>query len=266
MENINSTLKGLVFNIQRYSIHDGTGIRTVVFFKGCPLKCPWCANPESRLAVKPTTWRKNGQVETIGKWLTVSEVVDEVMKDEVFFRTSGGGVTLSGGEVLMQSEFARLVLKELTDLGIHTALETTGCFPKEHLLSLAPYLNEVLFDLKIMIADRAKEVIGINVDVVKENFEAICSVPEITVIPRIPLIPDYTVDSENIGLIIDYLKMNNIKQVHLLPFHQYGSNKYEYLGWEYQMKDAKKLSAESLDLIYQTFKTQKISPVLDGLA
>lgn len=266
MGEVNNELKGLVFNIQRYSIHDGTGIRTVVFLKGCPLKCPWCANPESRRAVTPTTWVKNGQTEIIGEWLTVSEVVAEVLKDEIFFRTSGGGVTLSGGEVLMQTAFAQALLKAFYELGIHTAIETTGCYPKERLASLCPYLNEILFDLKLMDPEQSKKVIGADISTVKANFELAIAQSDIEVIARIPLIPSYTVIPDNLIAIINYLHSLDVKTVHLLPFHQYGSSKYDYLGWEYPLKDTPTLSVDALKVIQQMFEDAKLTPVLEGLA
>lgn len=121
-------LKGLVFNIQRYSLNDGSGIRTIVFFKGCALKCPWCSNPESQS--NKIEFMKNRQnplkLKEVGKWYTVDELTKEVLKDEIFFETSGGGVTLSGGEVLMQGEFATKFLQNLKEHEINTAIETCG--------------------------------------------------------------------------------------------------------------------------------------------
>ncbi|MBL1229808.1 glycyl-radical enzyme activating protein [Enterococcus sp. BWB1-3] len=258
--------KGLLFNIQRYSIHDGGGIRTIVFLKGCPLACPWCSNPESRLAVQPTSWVKNGKKETVGKWYDVETVVNEVLKDEIFYRTSGGGVTLSGGEVLMQADFAAELLAELHDLGIHTAIETTGCFPVDRLAKLLPYLDQVLFDLKLMNAADAKRVIGLDVNTIKENFELAAAYrDEIDLIPRVPLIPGYTAVQNNLLEIIDYLNRLDIKEVHLLPFHQYGSSKYEYLGWNYEMKDSEPLSKKTITEIRELFENNGIHPNVDGL-
>ncbi|WP_440897424.1 glycyl-radical enzyme activating protein [Amphibacillus sp. Q70] len=257
--------KGLVFNIQRYSVHDGGGIRTIIFLKGCPLRCPWCANPESRKAVEPTTWNKNGQEETIGEWRSVDELVDQVMKDEIFYRTSGGGVTLSGGEVLMQSDFAAHLLEEFYNLGIHTAIETTGCFPVKKIKTLVPYLNQVLFDLKIMDEHNARQVIGTNVSIVKENFEYLLNETDVDLVPRIPLIPGFTDSSENIKAIIDYLLALGIYDVHILPFHQYGSSKYEYLGWEYTMKDVDTLTKAEVNTIKNMFEDQGIQANIDGL-
>lgn len=257
--------KGLVFNIQRYSIHDGSGIRTIVFLKGCPLACPWCANPESRGPVEPVTWVKNGKKEVVGEWKTVDEVLEEIMKDEIFFRSSKGGVTISGGEVLMQHEFAGELLNELKYLGIHTAIETTGCFNKERLASLLPHLDQVLFDLKIMDQQRLTEVIGSSVELVKENFELALQYEGVEVVPRIPLIPGYTATKENLLAIIEYLNSLNITEVHLLPFHQYGSSKYEYLNMPYSLKDVDVLTGEEITEITQLFAEHGIHGNVDGL-
>ncbi|MBL1226422.1 glycyl-radical enzyme activating protein [Enterococcus sp. BWR-S5] len=257
--------KGLVFNIQRYSIHDGGGIRTIIFLKGCPLACPWCSNPESRKGVQPSSWQKNGRTETIGEWYDVDTLVDEAMKDEIFYRTSGGGVTLSGGEVLMQADFAAKLLEELHELGIHTAIETTGCFPIERLSKLLPHLDQILFDLKIMDEDMSKRVIGADVTTVKENFEAALAAEAVDVIPRIPLIPSYTDSRDNLLSIIEYLKQLGVLSVHLLPFHQYGSNKYDYLGWDYEMEDTAVLSKREISAIKELFEAEGINASVDGL-
>ncbi|MDR1568123.1 MAG: glycyl-radical enzyme activating protein [Streptococcaceae bacterium] len=257
--------KGLVFNIQRYSVHDGGGIRTIVFLKGCPLRCPWCSNPESRKAVQPASWIKNGKEETVGEWRLVNELVDEVMKDDIFYRTSGGGVTLSGGEVLMQADFAAMLLKELSDLGVHTAIETTGCFPVERIKTLMPYLNQVLFDLKIMDSEDSKRVIGADIAVVKANFEYLLTQDDVELIPRIPLIPGYTDSMDNILEIVTYLSSLGVTAVHLLPFHQYGSSKYDYLSWEYTMKDVEPLSKTEIETVQKAFEAHGIVANIDGL-
>ncbi len=257
--------KGLIFNHQRYSVHDGGGIRTLVFLKGCPLRCPWCSNPESRKQVETTTWKKNGRIEQIGQWWSVEELLDEVLKDEIFYRTSGGGVTLSGGEVLMQAEFASEFLQELKELGIHTAIETTGCFPVERLKKLVPYVDQVLFDLKIMDHDKAKRVIGLDQKIVQENFDYLLTQEQLQVIPRVPLIPEFTTNEKNIQQIIAFLNKRSVQEVHLLPFHQYGSSKYDYLGWEYSMKEAQTLKQVEIEKIKMKFEEAGISANIDGL-
>lgn len=157
-----------IFNIQRYSLNDGEGIRTVVFFKGCPHLCPWCANPESISGKIQTVRREakclhcakclrdadecpSGAFERIGRDISLDALEREVMKDDIFFRTSGGGVTLSGGEVLMQAEFATRFLQRLRLWGVSCAIETAGDAPASKLLPLAKLCDEVLFDLKIKI-------------------------------------------------------------------------------------------------------------------
>lgn len=243
--------KARIFNIQRYSLNDGQGIRTVVFFKGCPHRCPWCANPES-LSPKIETVRReskclrcvrcrqdanecpSGAWEHIGRDVTLDQLERDVLKDEIFFRASGGGVTLSGGEVLMQAEFATRFLQRLRQLGIRTAIETAGDTAFSRLLPLAQACDEVLFDLKIMDDERAREVLNINQPRVLNNFERLLK-EGIRVTPRLPLIPGFTLTDENVAQILTFLAPLPVKEVHLLPFHQYGEPKYHQLDKVWQM-------------------------------
>lgn len=240
-----------IFNIQRYSLNDGQGIRTVVFFKGCPHTCPWCANPESMSPRIETVRRESkclhcatcmqdaeecpsGAWENIGRDVTLEELEREVLKDEVFFRASGGGVTLSGGEVLMQAEFATRLLQRLQRWGIRTAIETAGDTSPRRLLPLARACDEVLFDLKIMNAEQARTVLNMNQPRVLENFRLLVA-EGIKVIPRLPLIPGFTLNEENVTQILTFLAPLPIDEVHLLPFHQYGEPKYSLLDREWAM-------------------------------
>ena len=251
-----------IFNIQRYSLNDGQGIRTVVFFKGCPHTCPWCANPESLSPRIETVWRESkclhcapclrdadecpsGAFERIGRDITLDELEREVLKDDIFFRTSGGGVTLSGGEVLMQAPFATRFLQRLRRLGIQCAIETAGDAPASRLLPLAKACDEVLFDLKIMDAVQAREVVNMNLPRVLENLRLLVS-EGIHVIPRLPLIPGFTLSTENLQRALTLLTSSGIKQVHLLPFHQYGEPKYRLLGQQWSMKDVPAPSAQEV--------------------
>ena len=243
--------KARIFNIQRYSLNDGQGIRTVVFFKGCPHRCPWCANPES-LSPKIETVRReskclrcvrcrqdanecpSGAWEHIGRDVTLDQLERDVLKDEIFFRASGGGVTLSGGEVLMQAEFATRFLQRLRQLGIRTAIETAGDTAFSRLLPLAQACDEVLFDLKIMDDERAREVLNINQPRVLNNFQRLLK-EGIRVTPRLPLIPGFTLTNENVAQILTFLAPLPVSEVHLLPFHQYGEPKYHQLDKVWQM-------------------------------
>ena len=242
-----------IFNIQRYSLHDGSGIRTVVFFKGCPLSCPWCANPESR-SHQTTYMRRmakcleceecemdvdecpSGAWEQVGTDMTLDEVLAQVAKDDVFFDTSQGGITLSGGEVLNQPHFAIELLTRLKQLGYRTAVETSGHGSTTQLLRIGQLCDEVLFDFKIMDREKAKQVIGLNLDKVLENFTRLVG-QGVHVVPRLPLIPGYTLDLLNIDKVLRFLEPFEVEDIHLLPFHQYGANKYQTLGMEYLMKD-----------------------------
>lgn len=248
-----ATAQGRIFNIQRYSLNDGQGIRTVVFFKGCPHTCPWCANPESMSGKIHRVRRKakclhcqpclndaqecpSGAMELIGQNVTLEALLQKILKDEVFYRTSGGGVTLSGGEVLMQAEFASQLLQRLQALGINTAIETAGDAPLAHLLALAEHCDQVLFDLKIMDTETAKRLLNINQPRVLANFTALAQ-RGINQLPRLPLIPGYTLSRENLAQVLAFLTPFGLQEIHLLPFHQYGEAKYALLGREYLLHD-----------------------------
>ena len=251
-----------IFNIQRYSLNDGAGIRTVVFFKGCPHRCPWCANPES-ISPKIETVRReskclhcapclrdadecpSGAFERIGRDVTLVELEREVMKDDVFFRSSGGGVTLSGGEVLMQAPFATQLLKRLRRYGIHTAIETAGDAPLSRLLPLARQCDEVLFDLKIMDPEQARSVTAVNLPRVMENLTQLVA-EGINVIPRVPLIPGYTLTDANMASVLAFLLPSGIRQLHLLPFHSYGEPKYRLLGQQWSMREVSPPTADEV--------------------
>ncbi|MBU3160354.1 [formate-C-acetyltransferase]-activating enzyme [Clostridium frigoris] len=273
-------MKALIFNIQRYSLHDGSGIRTIVFFKGCPLKCPWCCNPEStrfdiqkvRISNKcihcnhcafdvdecPT-----GAITEFGKYMTVEEIMCEVQKDMIFYRTSTGGVTLSGGEVLSQSVFAKELLKKLKNLGINTAIETSGQGNTKDLINLAPYLDLILFDLKIMDEKKSKLLLGADIDLIKLNIETLVKMHK-KVIPRVPLIPGFTLNDENIKAIIIFVKSLNLTEIHILPFHQYGSNKYKLLDREYKLINMSVPSNEDIEKIRNEMLNNGLKVVIGG--
>ncbi|MCL8316037.1 [formate-C-acetyltransferase]-activating enzyme [Enterobacter cloacae subsp. cloacae] len=254
-----------IFNIQRYSLNDGAGIRTVVFFKGCPHRCPWCANPES-ISPKIETVRReskclhcapclrdadecpSGAFERIGRDVTLDELEREVMKDDVFFRSSRGGVTLSGGEVLMQAPFATQLLKRLRRYGIHTAIETAGDAPLSRLLPLARQCDEVLFDLKIMDPEQARSVTAVNLPRVLENLTQLVA-EGINVIPRVPLIPGYTLTDANMASVLAFLLPSGVRQLHLLPFHSYGEPKYRLLGQQWSMREVSPPTADEVAAI-----------------
>lgn len=274
-----------IFNIQRYSLHDGGGIRTIVFFKGCPFTCPWCCNPES-LSMKPQLFHKEilcmncskkvnglcdtkvedcptGAKEIIGNMQSVEQVYDIVKRDYAFYESSGGGITLSGGEFLLQSEFAVALLKKCKANNIHTAVETTMALPVEYLEQLINYIDLFLIDFKIMDTAQSKKILNLDVDVMLKNVQYILDHGG-KIIPRIPLILNYTATKENLSLIIDILKEMHLKEVHLLPFHQLGEGKYKSIQKQYTCHDLKPFSDEEIAQIETMFINEGFKTIIHG--
>lgn len=171
-------VSGRIFDIQRYSIHDGVGIRTIVFLKGCALRCRWCCNPESQeFAIE--TMMVNGRPKTIGRDVTVREVMETVRRDMPYYGRSGGGLTLSGGESLLQPEFSAALLQAAKDMGISTAIESMGYARFEVIKTLLPYLDTYLMDIKHMNAEKHKEFTGKENTMMVENArkiaESVCA-------------------------------------------------------------------------------------------
>jgi len=273
-------MRALILNIQRYSLHDGSGIRTIVFFKGCPLNCPWCSNPESISSTIQKVRIHNkcihchhcdfdidecptGAMTEFGKYMTIDEVLIEIQKDMIFFRTSNGGVTLSGGEVLSQSIFAKELLKRLKSLGINTTIETSGQGSTQSLIELAPYLDLILFDLKIMDDKKSRLLLGADINLIKLNIKTLIFMNK-RVIPRVPLIPGYTLNDDNIREIIIFVKSLNLTEIHLLPFHQYGSNKYKLLNKEYKLLDIAIPSATDVEEIANEMINEGLKVIIGG--
>jgi pyruvate formate lyase activating enzyme len=289
-------ITGTVLNIQRYCSHDGPGIRTNVFLKGCSLRCKWCGNPESirikpeisydpkkckgkecSICLKPpftegafyfvegddTKVKVNWQLamhcdeemaslcptsalEMFGKKMTVNEVVDEVEKDASFYRSTGGGMTISGGDVMLQPDFAAALLKEAHDRGINTAIETASNAPWEFLEKVLPHVDTVLHDIKLMDSERHKKWTGVGNKRILENFKkAYETFPDIDFIARTPLIPGVNADDEHILGVLEFIKPHkNVIDYELLPYHRFGLGKYESLGVIYELDDYKTPSDE----------------------
>jgi len=219
---------GRIFDIQRYSIHDGRGIRTIVFFKGCFLRCKWCCNPESQ------SYQIEGD---IGRDVSVDEVMAAVERDRVYYRRSGGGLTLSGGEILFQPDFARDVLQAAKLRGIHTSIESTAIAEYEKIEKLLPFLDVFLMDIKHMNSDKHKAFTGQRNEKALENAKKIAmSATELII--RVPVIPGFNAMVEEISDIARFAeKLQGVEEIHLLPYHRFGEGKYTSLGREYPMED-----------------------------
>ena len=230
-------LTGRIFNIQRFSIHDGDGIRTVVFLKGCPLRCRWCCNPESQ-EYRIQKMTVDGKEKTIGDDVTVAEIMTEAEKDRPYYRRSGGGVTLSGGESLSQPDFARELLKTARQNGIHTAIESTACAEYPIIESILPYINQFLLDIKHINTTKHQEYTGKSNRLMLENAVKIAASAQTDLSIRIPVIPGFNATPEEITAITHFANdLKTIKKIHLLPYHRLGQDKYTGLNREYPMND-----------------------------
>jgi pyruvate formate lyase activating enzyme len=271
---------GLLFDIMRYALHDGPGIRTTVFFKGCPLSCWWCHNPEGQsgkpnlmffgnrclgcgdcIPVCPhgAVQRVNGVVHTTsacqvcgtcaeacptgarkvaGRWMTVSEVMHEIERDLIFWDESGGGVTFSGGEPLAQARFLESLLDACREKRIDTVVETCGLANKDGLLELSEKVGLFLYDLKILDPVKHKKYTGVANDSILANLEALARSNK-PVVVRFPVIPEINDDSENIRQMVGLLSRLQLWRIHLLPYHQTGTEKYKRLGRGFRMEQVK---------------------------
>ena len=227
--------KGRIFNIQRFSIHDGPGVRTIIFLKGCPLRCRWCCNPESQ------EWRFEtivtaGVSKTVGRDVTVGEVLEEIKRDRVYYnRSGGGGVTLSGGECLWQPDFSEALLRACHEIGITTAIETTGYAEMDVIRRLLPYVDTVLMDIKHTDGKKHEAFTTRNNALILENARHIAREAK-RLIVRTPVIPTFNDTEEEIRAIAEFAKsLGTVKEMHLLPYHRIGSDKYAGLGRTYTM-------------------------------
>lgn len=246
--------RGRIFDIQRYSIHDGNGIRTIVFLKGCVLRCRWCCNPESQ-NYDIETMMVQGEPKVIGEDITVGEVMKIVEKDRPYYRRTGGGLTLSGGESLCQPEFARDLLRAAQDAGITTALESMGCADYSVIESILPYLDQYLLDIKHMNPAKHKEFTGRSNELMLENARKIAASHETELSIRVPVIPGFNDTEEEIRAIAAYAKeIGNVRRMHLLPYHRLGQDKYAGLNRPYLMGEVEPPTNEKMERLLETAK------------
>ena len=214
-----ANVTGQIFKIQRYSIHDGPGIRTTIFLQGCPLRCWWCHNPESQPSGSTTA-------RTIG----VNTLIREIEQDTLFFDHSNGGVTFSGGEPLAQPDFLMALLKACREREIHTAVDTAGFAPAHVMEQVATLCDLILFDIKPMDDNEHRQYTGVSVKPVLENL-ALLQTLDVDLRLRLPLIPHITATDSNLDRVIETLAAHNrFRTLDLLPFHRTGEAKYNRLG------------------------------------
>lgn len=288
-----------ITNIQKFSIHDGDGIRTTVFFKGCPLKCEWCHNPETQRfekemqvdrekctgcgtcasvcpngAVRMTedhrpSWDPKactfcgkcenfcpaGVREIVGREYTVKELTKELMKDQMFYEESGGGVTFSGGEVMsMDMDFILAMAKELKRQDVTLTIDTCGYVPYERFEKILPYVNTFLYDVKVMDPELHKKYMGTENKLILENLIRL-SQDGARIYIRIPTIKEVNGNEENMKETIAFLKQHDIHPagVNLLPYHDTGSGKYAKLDMEYKGTDLHAPDKEEMEALAALF-------------
>ncbi len=264
-------VKGLVYDIRGFSVNDGPGIRKTIFFKGCPLRCSWCHNPES-FDFKPWKWLKDektasykrSKMELIGKYYTPDEIMEEVVEDLAFFEQSSGGVTLSGGEPLLQADFAYQVLLRSKKYGMHTCVDTSGFVPWKDLQKVASVTDLFLYDLKLADAALHKKHTRQDNGIIIENLlklnHADCDLQL-----RIPLVEGITDTPENLdGLTRIAEKLSGLKRIDLLPYHPIARTKYRRLNLPYHLDKMPEYPAEKAKKIVQRFSNLATTVTLGG--
>ena len=255
--------KGRIFNIQRFSIHDGPGIRTIVFFKGCFMRCAWCCNPESQ-AYEIQTMVENGKTKTVGQDVTVEEILPELLADEPFYRRSGGGITLSGGEILGQPDFAAALLQVCHEHGLHTAVESTANAPFESIQKILPHLDLFLMDIKHIDSAKHKEFTGADNHLILENAKKIAQ-SGVELIIRTPVVPGFNDTAEEIKAISKFAaSLPNVQEHHLLPYHRLGSDKYAGLGRNYALKEILPPPAEKMEYLLSVAEESGLKVQIGG--
>ena len=294
-------MEGYIFNVQHFSVHDGPGIRTIVFMKGCPLHCKWCSNPESHKSLpeiaynpdkcigesckrclpycpqKAINWNDKMELALVdfnrcndclncakvcpskalsvyGKKMSAGEVVDLVDEDLNFYSRSGGGITLSGGEPLLQRDFALAILKESKARGIHTAMETTGYGKWDDIKDVLEWVDYILIDLKHTNEEKHRNFTGVSNQVILENLVKIREFfPNKKMHIRTPVIPGFNDSAEELAKIREFIdsELTNVRY-ELLKYHSYGKNKYAFTGRCYPMHSEQKIEDE----LFATFKEQ----------
>ena len=242
--------KGRIFDIQRFSIHDGKGIRTIVFLKGCVLRCKWCCNPESQ-EYKIQTMIVQGKPKIIGEDVTVRDVLEIVEKDRPYYRRSNGGLTLSGGESLCQPDFCEALLRGAKERGLRTALESMACADYKVIERILPYLDEYLMDIKHTNPEKHKRFTGRSNELMMENAKKVAA----ELIIRVPVIPTFNATEEEIeGIARFAASLPGVKKLHLLPYHRLGQDKYEGLGRDYELKDILPPTSETMNKLLAAAK------------
>ncbi len=258
-----NNVRGRIFDIQRFSTHDGPGVRTIVFLKGCPLRCRWCCNPESQ-SYEVQQMNQKGKLKTVGYDTTVGEVMEEIIRDMPYYRRSGGGLTLSGGECLRQPDFATALLEAAHQNGINTAIETTGFAQWDVTERIISHVDTVLMDIKHINSSKHKEFTTRPNELILENAVKIAQKAKKLII-RVPVIPGFNDTKEEIGEIAKFTRdLPNVNEIHLLPYHRMGKDKYDGLSRPYLMGDVPSPTREKMNELLEVCKSFGLTTHLGG--
>lgn len=259
----NNSVVGRIFDIQKFSTHDGPGIRTIVFLKGCILRCRWCCNPESQ-SYRIQRMKTKDVTKVIGCDTTVGEVMKKILQDMPYYRRSGGGVTLSGGEALCQTEFVKALLSECKKNGITTAVETTACLPWDMIEPVLPLLDTVLMDIKHTDSQKHEEFCGLRNELILQNAKKIAG-NGANLIIRVPVIPTFNDTAEEIRNIAAFAaSLPGVNEIHLLPYHRLGYDKYVGLEREYKMGDVLPPSKEKMEELRKVAESVGLTAIIGG--
>lgn len=266
-------MKGLIFSVKKYSVHDGPGIRVTFFMKGCPLNCMWCHNPEgiSPMPQKANLVRRIGEKEfteitQVGEYYSVENILEILDKERIFIDQSGGGVTFSGGEPLYQPEFLLEALKACKENGYHTAVDTSGYAREEDFKAAIPYTDLFLFDIKHMDDSIHAKLTGLSNKLILSNYLVLLNAGK-EIMVRFPLIPGCNDDLAHLAKLRSYLTVNkreNLKKLCLLPFHKTGTAKYRKFGAEYKMTGTEQPTPERMNELKQFFAETGIAIKIGG--
>jgi pyruvate formate lyase activating enzyme len=292
--------KGIIFDIQGFSVHDGPGCRTVIFLKGCPLRCGWCSNPEGTqtrpeimyyksdcmrdyvcingcqhhavsfknkgdfISINRMICKKCTDIQCLrachqnalriaGYHITVEELMKKIQRDRQYWGT-GGGITLSGGEPLFQSEFAIGILKQCYDSYIHTALETCGYISYKVYEYALSYIDWIFFDIKHMNSEIHQKGTGLPNELILENASRIAAQGDYHMIIRMTIIPGFNDSSKNVAATAKFIKKIGLEEVNILPLHHLGTSKYEQLGKKYTYNEINSPGLEKMEEIKRIFE------------
>lgn len=223
-------MKVRVTNIQRFSLHDGPGIRTTVFLKGCNLTCPWCANPEN-IDFCITKYKNDHEEGSFGYDISLEDLLVEILKDQKYYELNHGGVTFSGGEPLLQFKKLEPLLKKLKDLHIHMSIETALQVPTELVEIAMQYIDYFIVDMKILDMEENKKILNGNVRLYEKNIQLLMSSKEIDLI-RIPLNNEYTLKENNIRKVLNFLEKYKPRKVEIFKVHNLAESKYKLIHKE----------------------------------